>query len=228
MSKNIKSLFIKDLLLFKTYRKTYLLTTIIFSTILFSRALYGDVSYIGTLLFMLVFGTNSISTFSYDEMAKSERYLLGLTISRKEMVQEKYMFSIFVSLSATIVGIVISLLATLLMFGKLPNLYYYFMFVLYAYLAISFLIITDVPCIYKWGVEKGRMQAIVIPVIMTMFIMLIGMIVYYILNYYAIFDKDAIMNFLNTFSYTIAIFLIIIFYYVSYRISYSIFKKKDL
>ena len=170
MSKNIKSLFIKDLLLFNTYRKTYLLTTIIFSTILFSRALYGDVSYIGTLLFMLVFGTNSISTFSYDEMAKSERYLLGLTISRKEMVQEKYIFSIFVSLSATIVGIVISLLATILMFGKLPNLYYYFMFVLYAYLAISFLIITDVPCIYKWGVEKGRMQAIVIPVIMTMFI----------------------------------------------------------
>lgn len=228
MNKNIKSLFLKDILLFKNYRKTYILTTIIFSTILLSRALYGDVSYIGTLLFMLVFGTNSISTFSYDEMAKSERYLMGLTINRKEMVKEKYLFSIFVSLVATLVGVIISLSATIIMFHRIPNLYYFFLFVLYAYLAVSFLVITDIPCIYKWGVEKGRMQAIIIPVIMTMLLMFIGIIVYYILKYYSVFDQKAIMSFFRTFSYPIGIVLIIILYYVSYRVSYNIFKKKDL
>ena len=228
MNKNIKSLFLKDILLFKNYRKTYILTTIIFSTILFSRALYGDVSYIGTLLFMLVFGTNSISTFSYDEMAKSERYLMGLTINRKEMVKEKYLFSIFVSLVATLAGVIISLSATIIMFHRIPNLYYFFLFALYAYLAVSFLVITDIPCIYKWGVEKGRMQAIIIPVIMTMLLMFIGIIVYYILKYYSVFDQKAIMSFFRTFSYPIGIVLIIILNYVSYRVSYNIFKKKDL
>jgi hypothetical protein len=228
MNKNIKSLFLKDLFLFKNYKKTYIFTTLVFAIILFSRAIYGDVTYVGTLLFMLVFGTNSISTFSYDEMAKTERYLIGLTIKRKEMVRAKYLFSIFVSLFATLVGMIISFLATIIMFGEIPNLYFYFLFVLYAYLAISFLITTDVPCIYKWGTEKGRMQAIIIPIILTMILMLIGMVIYAILKYYAIFDRQAILKFLHTFAYPIPIILIIVMYYISYRISLKIFIKKDL
>ena len=228
MNKNIKSLFLKDVYLFKNYKKTYIFTTFVFAIILFSRAVYGDVTYIGTLLFMLVFGTNSISTFSYDEMAKTERYLIGLTITRKEMVRAKYLFAIFVSLVATIVGMIVSFLATIIMFGKIPNLYFYFLFVLYAYLAISFLITTDVPCIYKWGTEKGRMQAIIIPIILTMILMLIGMIIYAVLKYYAIFDRQAVLKFLHNFAYPIPIILIIIMYYISYKISLRVFIKKDL
>jgi len=228
VNKNIKSLFLKDVYLFKNYKKTYIFTTFVFAIILFSRAVYGDVTYIGTLLFMLVFGTNSISTFSYDEMAKTERYLIGLTITRKEMVRAKYLFAIFVSLVATIVGMIVSFLATIIMFGKIPNLYFYFLFVLYAYLAISFLITTDVPCIYKWGTEKGRMQAIIIPIILTMILMLIGMIIYAVLKYYAIFDRQAVLKFLHNFAYPIPIILIIIMYYISYKISLRVFIKKDL
>lgn len=228
MRRNIESLILKDFLLFKNYRKTYLFTTFVFAIILFSRARYSDVMYTGTLLFMLVFGTNSISTFSYDEMAKSERYLLGLTVTRKEMVQAKYIFSIIISLGATVVGFIISALATVILKADPPNMHTYFAFVLYAYLAISFLIITDVPCIYKWGVEKGRMQAIVIPVIATMLLMLIMMIVYAILNYYAIFNKEAILKFLKDYLLVIPVISIIIFYYLSYRISLAIFKKKDI
>ena len=162
MSRNVESLIIKDLLLFKNYRKTYLFTTAVFTIVLFSRAYYGDVLSTGTLLFMLVFGTNSISTFSYDEMAKSERYLLGLTVTRKEMVQAKYLFSIFVSLSATVVGFLLSALAMVIMKGDAPNMTNYLIFVLYAYMIVSFLIITDVPCIYKWGVERGRSQVYIV------------------------------------------------------------------
>lgn len=221
----IKGLLLKDLLIFKNYKKNFIISTIIYISIIFMSATEYNMLFYGTGFFLFVYGLNSISTFSYDEIDETDKYLLSLTLDRKDIVKSKYIFAFLNSFIVTIFGFIISVIASLITKGQLIDTEESIRNIFFMFTAISFLVCADVPCIYKWGVEKGRMQAIIVPVLMILIFGIIGIILVYLFP--VLISKKAITTFL-IFSNLICAILNIIMYLISYKISLTIFNKKDL
>ena len=168
---------------------------------------------------------NSISSFSYDENADSDKYLLSLPITRKEIVLSKYLFVFLNSFVSLIIGIFISFVITILVRGKIDNLGDSLRICLIAFTSVSFLMCANVPCIYKWGVEKGRMQSVVIP---ALFIFLLGIFGSLLLLLFPGFYLNIDLLYLFKISPYICLTLNILIYVISYLISYKIFLNKTI
>lgn len=215
----------KDLYVFKNYKGNIIFSFIIFTILIAISAIQMEVLTIGTITFLIFFGMNSISTFSYDENADSDKYLLGLPITKKEIVISKYLFTFLNSIISIIIGFIISLIITILVKGSINNLGSSIRISLIAFTSSSFLMCADIPCIYKWGVEKGRMQSVLVPVLIIFLTGLIGSAILLLFpNLYTLINLDKLFNI----SPLICLILNILFYYFSYRISYKIFKNKSL
>ena len=77
----IKGLLKKDLYNLASY-KTTLIIVVLFCGI----AIIGtDAIYWGSVVIGIIVGMISLSTFSYDEMSKSNKYILTLPVTRKEI-----------------------------------------------------------------------------------------------------------------------------------------------
>ena len=92
----IKGLIKKDLYNLSSY-KSSLIIMILFCGI----AIIGTkaINYASIIICTIV-GMISLSTFSYDEIAKSNKYILTLPTDRKEIIKAKYILAI----GATILG----------------------------------------------------------------------------------------------------------------------------
>lgn len=98
----MKGLLIKDFLLLRSYAKTFFLLLILFLVIGLTT---GTAFVVGIIMIQCVM--LAVSTFSYDEMAKWDSYMLSMPVSRKTAVREKYVLTFLLSL----VGVVLSLAA---------------------------------------------------------------------------------------------------------------------
>ena len=169
-----------------------------------------------------------LSTFSYDEISKSENYILSLPISKKELVIEKYIFSIIIAILGGLIGFLITPIFTNILNNIRSditlNVDYKVLFIttLCGIFGISLIISIQIPSIYKWGAEKGRIQMFVI--IFIIIIMVAG-IVYVLLKTGLNINLVNINNFFNKFGIVILLTSLIIMYYISYKISYKIFLK---
>ena len=221
----IKGLILKDIYVFKNYKKNIYFSILIFIFILFLASFSINIVAPGSIIFLVFFGMNSISTFSYDEQANVDRYLLTLPINRKDIVFSKYLFSFVNSFLSLLLGLVISIVICLITNHQVVDLADSLKACLIAFTGVTFLMCSDIPCIYKWGVEKGRMQSVLIPVLI---IFLISFIAFFLLflfpNLYFVFSLS------NLFKYSpiICVFLNIFLYLISYNISYYLFAKKSL
>lgn len=94
-----------------------------------------------------------ISSFSYDEAAKWDRYAAVLPVGRTAVVKARYLFLLLVLLAAAAIGLVGSILASLLAREDLGELL--------ATLLVSMglgLMIADImlPVVYQLGPERAR------------------------------------------------------------------------
>lgn len=182
-------------------------------------------TYIPIIMASMV-GMIGLSTFSYDEISKSENYILSLPISKKEVVIEKYIFSIMIAILGALIGFLITpIFANVLSNIRtdiIINVDYksLLMTTLGGILGISLIISIQIPSIYKWGAEKGRIQMFVM--IFVIIIMIAGS-AYLLLKTGFNINLIDINNFLNKFGIAIFLISLIIMYYVSYKISYKIF-----
>ena len=221
----IKGLLLKDLLIFKNFKKNIIISTLVYVSIIFMSSTEYNMLFYGTAFFLFVFGLNSISTFSYDEIDQTDKYLLSLTVSRKDIVLSKYIFAFLNSFIVTIFGFLISSLSSIITTGTLVDLENCIRNIILMFTGVSFFVCADIPCIYKWGVEKGRMQAVIVPVFM---ILIFGIIGAFIVFFNPFLASKRMINIYLIFSNLICIVANIIFYFISYKISLRIFNKKDL
>lgn len=182
-------------------------------------------TYIPIIMASMV-GMIGLSTFSYDEISKSENYILSLPISKKEVIIEKYIFSIIIVILGGLIGFLITpIFANILSNIRTDiniNVDYKSLLIstLGGILGISFIISIQIPSIYKWGAEKGRIQMFII---IFLIIIITAGILYVILKTGFNINLIDINNFLNKFGIPIFLISLIIMYYVSYKISYKIF-----
>ncbi len=117
--KAIKGLIIKDLQNIKSYKLTILIFIVIFSMTSFVDA--STSTYLP--VFMTVcFGMLAISSFSYDNLANSDRYLLTLPITRKDIVKARYFYALFMNFLGGVIGYVITFIFTYLKTGSIGDM----------------------------------------------------------------------------------------------------------
>ena len=222
----IKGLLKKDLYNLATY-KVSLIIIILFCGI----AIIGtEAITIAPAIICGIVGMISLSTFSYDEISKSNRYILTLPANKKELVREKYILA----LGATVLGGVFGILLTVVVVNimnylrpeNIINLDYQTLIIstMGGIFAISFLQAIQIPSMYKWGAEKGRIQMFILVLII---VAIIGGI-YFLINKANInIDMEMLNNFITRFGLIILIVSTIIMYSISYKIAYKIYKNKE-
>lgn len=216
----IKGLLTKDLLLLKSYKKNFVLSIIIYSLLILFNAKSTDMIYIGSSMIMFLFSTYAMATFNYDEKSKSDRYILTLPITKKEVILSKYILAIFSLIIGSIIGIILSIGLSYISIRKLPNLDYLFSAVLGTLVALSFMQSIQIPCIYKYGAEKGRLQ---IYIIMMFIVLLLGA------GYMFLPQMDlSFIDKIDVFVPIILIIIILINYLVSYKVATKIYSKKEV
>ena len=222
----IKGLLKKDLYNLSSY-KSSLIIIILFCGI----AIIGtEAINIAPIVICSIVGMISLSTFSYDELSKSNRYILTFPTNRKELVKEKYILAI----GATILGGLLGLLLTIIVVNvmnyirleNIINLDFESLIIttIGGMWGISLIQAIQIPSIYKWGAEKGRIQMFVLLFVIIAVVLGLG---YLMMKVNFNINIEMIENFMNKYGIILLVLLMITTYFISYKIAYKIYKNKE-
>ena len=222
----IKGLLKKDLYNLASYK-----TTLMIITLFCGIAIIGtDAIYWGSVVIGIIVGMISLSTFSYDEMAKSNRYILTLPVTRKEIVLEKYILAIGATILGSLLGFVLTLLIGNMMNYVRPdnvidiNIDTLLSTSIGGLFGVSLIQAIQIPSIFKWGAEKGRIQMFIVLFVIA----LIGAGVGFLIKESGLsVDIEKLENTLKSFGWIILVILSFIIYFISYKVSYKIYKNKE-
>ena len=152
----IKGLITKDILQLKSYKKTLIIFIIVFA--LTSISAQDGVENMLVIMLTLGLGMFSMASFNYDEFNKADRYILTLPLTKKEVVLSKYILVIGSTVIGSIIGMILSNIVTFAMRKQMPNSEEILAVGLGGILGIGLIEAIQIPCVYKWGAEKGRIQ----------------------------------------------------------------------
>lgn len=219
----IKGLIIKDLLQLKSYCKTLIVFILIFIVVSISQENTVEIGNMLVLMMTLGLGMFSIATFNYDEMSKADRYILTLPLTRKQVVRAKYALVIGSTIVGSLIGIILSSIITFVMSKNVPNLLDLGLMSLGGILGIGLIESIQIPCIYKFGTEKGKIQTFMVSALVAF---LIGGI--FFIGEKIELPIGNLFEMLNQFLLLILIVAIVVIYWISYQISVRIFRKKEI
>lgn len=219
----IKGLIIKDILQLKSYKRTLIIFIVIFTLTSISQE--SNTMDILIIMLTLGFGMFSMASFNYDEFNKADRYILTLPLTKKEVVLSKYILVIFSTILGSIIGVVLGLILSSMFYKQLPDIKELISVGLGGILGIGIVEGIQIPCVYKWGAEKGRIQMFIITALVAL---LVGGVIYIGENTNIQLSTNNILNILSTFLPIILITLTIIVYYISYKVAYKIYSRKEI
>jgi len=166
----IKGLIIKDILQLKSYKRTLFIFIVIFILTSISGETTKGMGSILVTMMTLGMGMFSLSTFSYDEISKADRYILTLPITKKEVIFAKYILVACATIIGCILGILISIIVSFVINKNMPNVLNLILVGLSGILGIGFVESIQIPCIYKFGAEKGRIYMFILTAIVALVI----------------------------------------------------------
>jgi hypothetical protein len=215
MGINMYGLLLKDIYNLRKYVKQISISVVVFG--LFAINLKNPAYLIGMITMMT--SMMVITSMSYDEYAKWDKYALTMPILKKDIVLSKYLLLILSTLAGTVSSTILALIMTAFM--KLQSLIEILLTSGIVALIMLLLFSLLIPVLYKYGVEKARiiMFAIIgIPILAaTLFVKLMVK-----LNV----PKPS-MEQIEMLGYAFPVIVLIILF-LSYNISVKIFNKKEL
>ena len=220
----IKGLLTKDLLQLRSYRKTLIIFIIIFIFTGISQETTKGIGVMVSVMLTFGFGMFSMATFNYDEQSKADRYVLTLPLTKKEVVLSKYVFVISATIIGSIVGILASFLILFIINHQFASIQDVLSTAIGGILGIGLIESIQIPCVYKWGAEKGRIQMFIVAAII---LLLIGGIFFVGQKSNINLPVNDVLNNIINFLQIILLLATIIIYYISYRISCRIYKNKE-
>jgi len=142
----MKALIIKDLLNLKGQYKIIIAIFVFYAMISFGSSdasfLFGMISVIMVLL--------TITSISYDERSKWDKYALTMPVNRQDIVISKYLLGLILASVALVLNLIFTLLFSDLSTSESVA-------VPFALFGVSLLFLALVlPPLFKYGVEKGR------------------------------------------------------------------------
>ncbi len=221
----MKGLIIKDLLQLKSYAKTLIIFMIIFIFVSLEPK-NSNMDGILTIMMTLGLGMFGMATFSYDEMAKADKYILSFPLNKKEIILSKYILEFGLTLTGAILGSVLTIIVSLILNKGIPNIVEFISIALGGILGIGLVQSIQIPCIYKMGAEKGRIYLFIITIIFAFGIGAIVTLGEKMFVNYSI-NLNYINSIIDTFFPFILCILIFFEYFISFKISYKIYSKKE-
>jgi ABC-2 type transport system permease protein len=207
-------LLLKDFYTLKQYTRSILIMLVFFALI--SVGMDNSTSFFQGM-FVMLFMTMTISSFSYDNLAKWDRYALSLPVTKSTVVASKYLLAIIMSMF----GSAIAFLATSIMlifrpvegFGIREHLLVTYGVIMVAIFFASILL----PLIYKFGVEKSRLFLIAIFAVPFSLVVLLDKLGI------ALPPKETLITL-----FKLMPVLILLIFFVSYLLSVGIYKNKEI
>ncbi len=217
----MKGLIKKDLYNLSSYKMTLLIALIFCSCFV----LMDNINF-GPVIFSVMLGMIALSTFNYDETSKSEKYILSLPVTKKEIVLSKYVLGVFSSVLGAFLGMAITiLLVEIYNMVNTSSAISYSIESLHSttigsIFGVSFIQAIQIPSIYKWGAERGRIQMFIIIVIIAVVGVLLGSLLKGV-------DVSTLTKIFNQYGLILIIIATILMYVISYKISLKIYKNKE-
>ncbi|WFR57776.1 ABC-2 transporter permease [Anaerocolumna sp. AGMB13025] len=208
-------LLLKDIYNLRRYVKQISISIVVFG--LFAINLKNPAYLIGMITMMT--SMMVITSMSYDEYAKWDKYALTMPILKKDIVLSKYLLLIL----STVAGAALSTILALIMsaFMKLLSLKELLLASGAVSLVMLFLFGILIPVLYKYGIEKARMLMFAvfgIPILLvTLFVKLMLK-----LNV-----PQPSQEQIEMLCYAFPVIVLIVLF-LSYNISVKIFNKKEL
>lgn len=215
----IKGLITKDILQLKSYKKTLIIFIMIFA--LTSISAQDGVENMLVIMLTLGFGMFSMASFNYDEFNKADRYILTLPLTKKEVILSKYILVICSTVIGSVIGILLSYIVIFAMNKQVPNIEEIISIGLGGIFGIGIIEAIQIPCVYKWGAEKGRIQMLILTAVLGAILCIVAKVDIQL-------PANNILNIFNTFLPLIFIGLTIIIYHISYKVAYKIYNKKEI
>lgn len=217
----IKGLIIKDILQLKNYKKTLIVFILIFTLTSISGT--DGTGNMLAIMLTLGFGMFSMASFNYDELNKADRYILTFPLTKKQVVLSKYILVIGSTVIGSILGTILGFIVTFAINKQVLNIEELILAGLGGIFGIGLIEAIQIPCVYKWGAEKGRIQMVIV----TAFVALLAGGVIFIgekINIQFTSNFDMLSRFLPLGF----IVVIIAMYYISYKVAYKIYEKKEI
>ena len=220
----IKGLIVKDFQTIKSYKTTVLFMIILFAVCAF---LNNNFMYFFPIFMPLCFEMLGISSFSYDNLSKVDKYILTLPVNKKDVVKARYIYILLATLIGALLGFVFVLIAQGIMTSKLFDKEFLSSTsatIAGSLFAMIFLQAIQIPIMYKFGAEKGRIMQMVI--IVTLMIG-VPLIVTTLMNIFEI-SIDNLVLMLNEYLIAIIGIVLVLLYIFSFWISCKIYEKKEI
>ena len=211
----MRGLILKDLLVLRKQGKSYLLIIGIYMVLAFVGVF--DYSILSTMMVVLTMML-PVATFSYDELARWDKFAAAMPVGRSGIVKAKYLMALAViggaGLLCFVVNIIVAMIDHEAQLGAL-------MASLGGSLGAGLLINAAIlPLLFKYGAEKSRSMMMV--VMLVVFILVFGLITI------AGEGGFALTNAMTAVIPWLAALLVLGGFVVSYRISQKLYAQKEL
>lgn len=217
----IKGLILKDLLQLKSYKRTLIVYILIFILTGFAQETTKGIGVMVAVMLTLGFGMFSMASFNYDEQAKSDGYFLAFPLTKKNILLAKYILVILSTIVGAVVGVLASTLIIYFIDKQLPNINDILYTILGGIFGVGLIEAIQIPCVYKWGTEKGRIQMFIVAALIVA--LALG-----VLSFASDLNISISANKIENLIPIILTLLVILIYYISYKVSYKIYKNKEV
>ena len=202
----MKGLLVKDLLVLRKYARTMVVFVLVYIVVF---SMLDSVDVISGMV-TLVLAMMSVATFSYDELAKWDRFGLTMPVSRNQVVASRYL----VCLLFTLIGGVVTL-AFRLGFGYFRNTGDPAESLLSAYVILSVAVLflsLILPFLYKFGPERGRIFMILVFLLPSM------LLLFFKDSVFALFPSEETIEQALVFTLPVALAALLLSFFISCRI----------
>lgn len=208
----MKGLIIKEFLGLRRYFKILALLVVLYVFMAISMKSTSIFSAINAILVLIC----ALSSFNYDTYNHWNEFAMTFPLSRADLVKSKYLFIALLCALGTGITLILSLLVGLAVHVSMQEI---LIGTLSSALVALFLGALTTPFIYKFGVEKARYILIIVVLIPTLGFVSFGS--------YLPELKPPTSQTLTLLAWCFPV-LVLVFVFLSYRLSRHIFEKKDL
>lgn len=217
----IKGLILKDLMNLKSYKTTMLFILVLYVIVSFTNE---EMMVSMPIYIVIIFGMMAIGSFNYDNISKSDKYILSFPVTRKQVVIARYLYVFLFTLVGFVFAIGLNMIFQIIKVGNLDGINDIVSVAVGSFFGMILLQIFQIPIMYKFGAEKGKIIQMLLIVVLMLGVS--GITVGFMkLSNVSLEQMEMMLK-----KYGIMILGIVstILYFISYQISFAIYSKKEV
>ena len=217
----IKGLILKDLMNLKSYKTTMLFILVLYVIVSFTNE---ETMVSMPIYIVIIFGMIAIGSFNYDNISKSDKYILSFPVTRKQVVIARYLYVFLFTLVGFVFAIGLNMIFQIIKVGNLDGINDIVSVAVGSFFGMILLQIFQIPIMYKFGAEKGKIIQMLLIVVLMLGVS--GITVGFMkLSNVSLEQMEMMLK-----KYGIMILGIVstILYFISYQISFAIYSKKEV